>query len=381
MKKKNILVLAILLMTIGFAAVSTTLFLNGNTNVASNTQDFDIIFTKAVLDGIDMSKSIISSTGKEITFKTKELKMEQDFSKLNFTVANKSRNYDAKVTVNCNGGEKMQEYYKINVDMPDKIIAQTLEKGSITVTQIKSTIETIVEEFTCRLDFQALEKSEYVEEQQIENPPKLVFHYLNDRREYCDIKEGLEEVYVFYAYHTSANELGLFPTGEIVEKVERVAYNTNVDVRSSPLRASISVYKVSLNGEAGRLSTNVTNATGYYKSWTSTVVSVENIMEEKIELNFSDEKRDSFDVTGEMEEAYVVFSLGSYQKELNPVISSHELTSIVHEKYASNVDTYVYPLRSSIRFYKLMFREEETIKCSVTGGTDYDAWSSVVIYI
>ncbi len=49
MKRKSILVLTIILMAIGFAAVSTTLFINGNTDVASNIQDFDVYFSKASL--------------------------------------------------------------------------------------------------------------------------------------------------------------------------------------------------------------------------------------------------------------------------------------------------------------------------------------------
>ena len=66
MKRKNILILAIVLMSIGFAAVSTTLFINGNTNVASNTQDFDVYFSRVFENGVEKNTLIQDKT--HITF-------------------------------------------------------------------------------------------------------------------------------------------------------------------------------------------------------------------------------------------------------------------------------------------------------------------------
>ena len=73
MKRKNILVLAILLMTVGFAAVSTTLFINGNTNVASNTQDFDVYFSKAIENGVENNTLIQDKTHITFTANLKEI--------------------------------------------------------------------------------------------------------------------------------------------------------------------------------------------------------------------------------------------------------------------------------------------------------------------
>ena len=50
MKRKSILIIAILLMSIGFAAVSTTLIINGNANIGENNEDFSIIFTAASIN-------------------------------------------------------------------------------------------------------------------------------------------------------------------------------------------------------------------------------------------------------------------------------------------------------------------------------------------
>ena len=63
MKKRNIIIL-IFLLVIGFAAVSTTLVINGNLNIGYNTEDFEsgVIFTKAEIPN---GKASIGETKKE----------------------------------------------------------------------------------------------------------------------------------------------------------------------------------------------------------------------------------------------------------------------------------------------------------------------------
>ena len=51
--KKSAIMVAIVFMMIGFAAVSTTLVINGNAKVSENNEDFSVIFTAATLDGKD----------------------------------------------------------------------------------------------------------------------------------------------------------------------------------------------------------------------------------------------------------------------------------------------------------------------------------------
>lgn len=74
MNKRSVIIIAIILMSIGFASISTTLILNESTNVSENEPDFDITFTKATLDGTDVYNDIIDATKKIITFETSELK-------------------------------------------------------------------------------------------------------------------------------------------------------------------------------------------------------------------------------------------------------------------------------------------------------------------
>ena len=74
MKKKSMLIIAILLMSIGFAAVSTTLIINGNVKVSENNEDFSVIFTAVSIDGNDVYSTAVDDTKKIITFETSELR-------------------------------------------------------------------------------------------------------------------------------------------------------------------------------------------------------------------------------------------------------------------------------------------------------------------
>ena len=101
MKRKSAIIVAILIMCVGFAAISTTLIINGSTKVSENTDDFSVIFTAATLDGADVYASVIDDTKKIINFNTKDLKNVGDTSVLKYEVTNNSANYDAEVSVNC----------------------------------------------------------------------------------------------------------------------------------------------------------------------------------------------------------------------------------------------------------------------------------------
>ena len=64
MKKKGSIVVVILLLAVGFAAISTTLIINGSTKVSENADDFSVIFIKATLDGTGVYANVIDDTKK-----------------------------------------------------------------------------------------------------------------------------------------------------------------------------------------------------------------------------------------------------------------------------------------------------------------------------
>ena len=162
MKKKASIVIAILLLAVGFAAISTTLIINGNTKVSENADDFSVIFTKASLDGTDVYANVIDNTKKVITFETSDLKTLNQTSVLNYEVTNNSSNYDANVTVTCVPKEgTTAKYTSIKNELEGNatvIKAKETLNGTLTVTLNKTATEEVREEYVCTLTFNAVER-------------------------------------------------------------------------------------------------------------------------------------------------------------------------------------------------------------------------------
>ena len=164
MKKKASIVIAVLLLAVGFAAVSTTLIINGSVNIGENTDDFSVIFTKATLDGTDVYANVIDDTKKIITFETSDLKTLNQTSVLNYEVTNNSSNYDAEVQVNCKTKENTTaKYTSIKNELEGNatvIKAKETLNGTLTVTLNKTATEEVREEYVCSLEFNAVERDE-----------------------------------------------------------------------------------------------------------------------------------------------------------------------------------------------------------------------------
>ena len=162
MKKKSMLIIAILLMSIGFAAISTTLIINGNAKVSENNEDFSVIFTAASIDGNDVYSTAVDETKKTITFTTSELKTLNQTSILTYEVTNNSSNYDANVSVTCvpkTGTTAKYTSIKNKLDNDaTKVSAKSSVNGTLTVTLDKVATEEVTEEYTCKLEFNAVER-------------------------------------------------------------------------------------------------------------------------------------------------------------------------------------------------------------------------------
>ena len=162
MKKKSMLIIAILLMSIGFAAISTTLIINGNAKVSENNEDFSVIFTAASIDGKDVYATAVDDTKKIITFTTSELKTLNQTSILTYEVTNNSSNYDANVSVTCVPKEGTTAKYtsiKNKLDNDATVVkAKSSVNGTLTVTLDKVATESVTEEYTCKLEFNAVER-------------------------------------------------------------------------------------------------------------------------------------------------------------------------------------------------------------------------------
>ena len=162
MKKKSMLIVAILLMSIGFAAVSTTLVINGNAKIGENEDDFSVIFTAASIDGKDVYSTVIDDTKKIITFTTSELKTLNQTSILTYEVTNNSSNYDAEVKVTCvpkTGTTAKYTSIKNKLENDATVVkAKESLNGTLTVTLDQVATENVTEEYTCKLEFNAVER-------------------------------------------------------------------------------------------------------------------------------------------------------------------------------------------------------------------------------
>ena len=162
MKKRASIVVAILLLAVGFAAVSTTLIINGNAKVGENADDFSVIFTAASLDGKNVYANVIDDTKKVITFETSELKTLNQTSVLAYEVTNNSANYDAEVQVNCKvKDDATAKYTSIKNELEGNatvVKAKETLNGTLTVTLNKTATEEVKEEYVCELTFNAVER-------------------------------------------------------------------------------------------------------------------------------------------------------------------------------------------------------------------------------
>ena len=164
MKRKSALVITILLLAIGFAAISTTLIINGNTKVNENIDDYSVIFTYAYLDDVDVYDEVISQDKKTITFKSKDLKKINDASTLNYEVTNNSSNYDAEVSVTCVPKDgTTAKYTSIKNELENNVSivkAKESVNGTLMINLTQPSTEEVIEEYTCKLEFNAVERTE-----------------------------------------------------------------------------------------------------------------------------------------------------------------------------------------------------------------------------
>ena len=164
MKKKSAIIIAIILMSIGFASISTTLIINGAANISENQDDFSVIFTAASIDGKDVYTTAVDETKKTITFETSELKTLNQTSILTYEVTNNSSNYDANVTVTCvpkTGTTAKYTSIKNKLDNDATVVkAKESVNGTLTVTLNKTATEEVSEVYTCKLEFNAVERTE-----------------------------------------------------------------------------------------------------------------------------------------------------------------------------------------------------------------------------
>lgn len=155
MKKKTLLI-ALLLMAVGFAAVSTTLLINGTSIIKKNDGDFRIYYSSAKVNGVEDSSVVIDDT--HLSFKTTLDTLGQTYV-LDYDVTNSSKNYDARLTMNCIGGNEWLTVVN-TFNTTDNLLATDTRSGKLTLTLAKSyTGDDLDVEIECSIGANAVERN------------------------------------------------------------------------------------------------------------------------------------------------------------------------------------------------------------------------------
>jgi hypothetical protein len=182
MKKiKYEILFIILFMTIGIAAVTTNIVINGSTPIASNPDDFNVYFFDISTSTESVKVDFTMGLDNSISFNT-TLEAVGQKAIVIFDIFNASRNYDADVSITCTPSD---EYLKITPVFNYNIIhASDYESGSVVVELLKSYAgdSSLERTITCSLNANAVERDTLADES-IEPPEafELVSFSIDDK--------------------------------------------------------------------------------------------------------------------------------------------------------------------------------------------------------
>lgn len=136
---KTGIIVAILLLAVGFAAITTTLVINGTAKIVPDSENFEknVIFTEAT--ATEGATATISTDGKTITFTTQEMKNIGDEATLTYKIKNASQ-YDALIgSITCEAPKSETATETANADAYGKYLTVTPSNGLNGTTVAKGT--------------------------------------------------------------------------------------------------------------------------------------------------------------------------------------------------------------------------------------------------
>lgn len=182
MKKNYIIILLIIILSIGFATLTTTLIINGKLNIAFNEDDFDIYFSEAKLNGVNKSDEFIVDNKKKIKFKTDMLVNLGDRSVLYYEVTNKSREYDAEVKLVCDNPNNIH-YSLTNVLNQDIIKANSVGDGVLVVELTKVSTDEQYLDITCEIIATPIERTTTNDTLEVNKDTYNIYGYFVDDKD------------------------------------------------------------------------------------------------------------------------------------------------------------------------------------------------------
>ncbi len=163
MKSRKIgILMTLLIITVAFASVTTTLVLTGTLSIGTDRSSFeaDVAFTDSVT--ILGGEYSLGKGNKTLEFKTAHLNMLESETTLSFEVRNNSRQYDAKASIECSPVDPAYEaYVSVDVNPVSSFTLDALEtqSGTIKVKLIRSITGDAAEiPFECKITAEAVER-------------------------------------------------------------------------------------------------------------------------------------------------------------------------------------------------------------------------------
>lgn len=206
--KRRYLTVLVLLMVIGFASITANLYINGTLSFGFKDEDYVIKFTKAIIDGVNVSDTAISDDGQKLTFSTSDLSLAGDKSILNFDITNSSTQYDASVYMECNvKNAAYSRLYDIDYDIPDFMEAKSVKSGYIEVSLIDSVLTSAIEEFECSITANAVGRDSIADDF-VETIPELTAH---DTEIYKEVKYKGDYFYIISSDSAKITLLSKYP--------------------------------------------------------------------------------------------------------------------------------------------------------------------------
>ena len=153
--KRKLIFIIVLLLVVGFAAVSTILYINGTTKINANDDDFNVYYSNALVNGVPDRSVVTDET--HLTFTT-ELSTLGEKYVLDYEVTNGSKNYDAELVMQCTEGN---ELLTVTNEFDDNAILESLQtrSGKLILELIKSNAgEDVDVTITCTIDANAVER-------------------------------------------------------------------------------------------------------------------------------------------------------------------------------------------------------------------------------
>ncbi len=146
---------ALLFIAVGIAAVTTNLIGNVSTSIASNPDDFLVYFSNVEVDG-ETDLSLVRNE-KTLVFYD-EFSAVGDSKVIKYVVTNGSRNYDARISISCTGGNN---YLKVTNSFDEKndLFARSTRSGVLTVELINAVSVESIYEVSCTINANAIERT------------------------------------------------------------------------------------------------------------------------------------------------------------------------------------------------------------------------------